>query len=540
MDNSWEELYQDLNVVKEKDCKTNKEIYEIFRQDHFLGSMFYKPFLRELGISTKSNLDIPFLRELGLGGVEKILDIDYPYCQDTMDIRYNEKKSKAVLNKVDNENDEKNDTSFKNINNSVIIQGNNSVGNITLGDASYRQEDALIKINFEIKTDFSELAKSILVIESLKPEPFWDIRKVNETEQSYQSRAENKFLKYKELFTSEISKNKYSRHIYISFKNQISDKNILEKLENIFTHFEEVVYYMHSYGDFLNHLLKLGFDDKRRHSDCLSKHREIITVLKMQLLEAAGYYFELFNGEIDSTEVLLSLSTANICVDITPNKKLYYQCRKRIAEYAAEKVEILQERLRADKNSREISSDICDPYIVMLRKNVGLSEELSAAEIHKLKNSDIDMDETDALKLFKLAAFSYIELDGEASVIYFKRLLEVKDISQIQKIFVENSLHRLENPDFYQGALGVMVIDVKKNGGLERAGVQAGDVIISINGQPFLEPFDLSAALASEKEGTPILLKLVRNKMYWTITINAGESAGAVLSQLVIYSLFQL
>lgn len=537
MENNWEQCYASLKQIKKKDSEVSHEIYELLRQQHFLGSKFYKPLLRETARSAKYSLDLPSLEEHGIGGIEQLLDIDYQYCKEVT--QHNEKKCGISADRSDNGQGGKYNVPAENIANSIIIQGVNT-GNISIGDVASRQEDARVKINFEIKGNLSELATSIQAIESLKPEPFWDKRKVNETEQNYQTRAEGAFLKYKELITSEISKNKYSRNVYLSFINQIVDKNVLEKLENIYSHFEEVIYYMHSYDDYLNHLLSLGIGDKRRSTDCLSRHSEILTSLKIHLLESAAYYFTAFNDYADGNEILLSLSIANIHIDIAAGQKPFSQCHKKIAEYAAEKTEILRERIVTDKKTRHIDPDIHDPYIVMLRKTVGLCEALSESEIRWLENSDIDMEETDPLKLFKLAAFSYIELDGEASIIYFERILTLSDIPLIHRMFAENSLHRLKNPEFYQGALGIMVLGVNNYGGLERAGVQAGDVIITINGQPLLEPFDLSAVLASEKAGTPVLLKLVRNKSYSTIILNSGEPAGAVLSQLVIYNLFQL
>ncbi|RCX18387.1 PDZ domain-containing protein [Anaerobacterium chartisolvens] len=538
MGDNWEEACAGLKLIREKDSGVSRQIYEVLRREHFLGRSFYKPLLREIGRSTINSLDLSFLKELGIGGIERILDMDYPYSQNPGENggKGNTRESGAT----GGDGGAKYSVQAESLAGSVIIQGNNTVGNITIGDVAEKQREARVKINSEIKNNFTELSKHVLGIECLKPQPFWDKRRVNETEQGYQSRAEGAFLKYKELVTSEVSKIRYSQTMYLSFKTYITDGGMLESLDKIYRSFEEVIYYIHDYDDYLNHLLSLGTEDGRRHRECLSKHKEAAAMLKIELLEAAAHYFEAFDGEADIAEVLLSLCMANICVNVAPGQQAFSECRKKIAEYWEEKTHILRERIVEDEGIRNVDPHIHDPYIAMLRRTVGLSETLSEAEIRKLRNLKIDMDERDPLKLFQLAAFSYIELDGEATVVYFQRILELGDISPTHRRFAENSLHRLKNPDFYQGALGVMVLGVNNGGGLERAGVQFGDVIISINGQVFMEPFDLSSALAGEKAGTPILLKLVRNKGYETAVLNSGHPAGGALSQLVIYSLFQL
>ncbi len=538
MGDNWEEACAGLKLIKEKDSQVSREIYEVLRQKHFFGRSFYKPLLREIGRRTANSLDLSFLKELGIGGTEQILDMDYIYSGNAGEngSKGNTPDSGAYYGS----GGIKYNAQAGSMANSLIIQGNNTVGNITIGDTAGRQQEARMKINSEIKGNFAELSKHVLAVECLKPQPFWDKRRVNETEQGYQSRAEGAFLKYKELVTSEISKIRYSQTMHLSFKNHITDRGLLESLEKIYGGFEEVIYYIHGYDDYLNRLLSLETEDGRRHRNCLSKHEEASVMLKIRLLEAAAYYFEAFDGQADITEVLLSLCIANICVNVAPGQKAFSECRKKIAEYWEEKAHILRERIVEDKGIRHVDPHIHDPYIAMLRKTAGLSDTLSEAEIRKLRNMEIDIDERDPLKLFQLAAFSYIELDGEASVEYFQRILELQDISAIHRRFAESSLHRLKNPDFYQGALGVMVLGVNNGGGLERAGAQLGDVIISINGQTFMEPFDLSAALAGEKAGTPVLLKLVRNERYETTVLNSGQPAGGALSQLVIYSLFQL
>jgi S1-C subfamily serine protease len=57
----------------------------------------------------------------------------------------------------------------------------------------------------------------------------------------------------------------------------------------------------------------------------------------------------------------------------------------------------------------------------------------------------------------------------------------------------------------------------------QQAGLQAGDVIVAVNGTPINDNTDLSGALANLKPGTKVDLKIVRGTSTSTITLTLGE-----------------
>jgi putative serine protease PepD len=69
---------------------------------------------------------------------------------------------------------------------------------------------------------------------------------------------------------------------------------------------------------------------------------------------------------------------------------------------------------------------------------------------------------------------------------------------------------------------GAGVVEVAPAGPAADAGVQAGDVITSVDGRPVSEPEDLSEALSGKEPGDQVRVELVRNGEPRTITVTLG------------------
>jgi serine protease Do len=71
-------------------------------------------------------------------------------------------------------------------------------------------------------------------------------------------------------------------------------------------------------------------------------------------------------------------------------------------------------------------------------------------------------------------------------------------------------------------ARGALISDVQPNTPAARAGVQAGDIVLSVNGRPVSDSSELTRAVAATRAGQPIRLEIVRDNARRTIEVIAG------------------
>jgi S1-C subfamily serine protease len=72
-------------------------------------------------------------------------------------------------------------------------------------------------------------------------------------------------------------------------------------------------------------------------------------------------------------------------------------------------------------------------------------------------------------------------------------------------------------------ATGVMVSDLAPDGPAHRAGLEAGDVLVSFGGSPVIGVDDLHRALTQERAGIPVALQLLRRTELLTIQATPVE-----------------
>ena len=134
---------------------------------------------------------------------------------------------------------------------------------------------------------------------------------------------------------------------------------------------------------------------------------------------------------------------------------------------------------------------------------------------------------------------SFLESDGHASIFYYEKALESNKLSPLLKKFAQLSVNRLKHPETYENSIGVMVMKITPKGNLEQAALAEGDIIISLNGQTINEPVEIASELGKSGDN-PILLAIIRDGKSIRKVIKGGESAGAILSQLIILNAIQL
>ena len=134
-----------------------------------------------------------------------------------------------------------------------------------------------------------------------------------------------------------------------------------------------------------------------------------------------------------------------------------------------------------------------------------------------------------------------MESDGRASKYYLEKALRNNDNSYLQNLFIQKSLLRINNPDIFEGSIGLMISDLGNNSILKGKGVKIGDVLYKVNGTVVNEPGDVSSIIAQTSNEDDILLEFftLDNKVR-KIAISGGSALNCKLTQLILLNLHQL
>jgi hypothetical protein len=416
---------------------------------------------------------------------------------------------------------------------------------VTVGDttttAEQRSIDALDRVKSELLDNFSSLAVQIDTVKNQPPEPFWDMRRPNETELAYQDRAKNEFRDYERFIQSLNSQLKFSGNLTATFQKDLAfDPKVAEWATQTYEQQEEVRYSLNSYESGLQHLLSLNLTDIERTAQAKSLHLEKIANAKMALANAAASFCMIADSD-DVGLLLDAFSSIGIDAQFQPGSNGYRAAKQLASKFAREKAEVLAARLpeQSAANQREIDRRINDPYLLMLRKASGLPPTLAEAEVRSLAGREINQTESEPVELFKLAAVSYLESDGRAAAIYFRRALDTGELSSTQAKYAEISIDRLKNPQNYEGSLGVMIINLTDGGSFDQSGLRVGDVIVSIQKEKVNEPMDIASYLAKVGR-TPVPLTIIRDGQKQIVNVQGQQSAAATLTQLIVLNAIQL
>jgi hypothetical protein len=428
------------------------------------------------------------------------------------------------------------------------IIGQSGTGDVNIGDtttsAKQRADSALPLIKNELLDNFSHLSVLVQTISNRAPVPYWDTRRPGETEFAYQERAKNEFRSYQQEIEQYLrdTQRRYSKNVFVSQQVNIAYyPEQTEQIRGIYTELDETIDTFSELLSGLQHIASLNLSDFERSQEGQLLHQEKIIDAKMTLVYAAAKFCLIIEQDIEARMLNDALNLAGISVTLKPGSDGYQAGMQLASEFAQEKARILEQRfaLPTTMNYQQIDKQINDPYLIMLRKAVGLPETLTEDEVQRLMSKELDLDEEDPAELFKYAVFSYLEFDGRAAVAYFRKTLESGELSELQAMFANISIDRLENPDRYDGSIGIMIARLTDNGNFQRSGLMVGDVIIAVNNEIVNEPYDIASALA-QSPTEQVLLTVLRNEHKIIISVKRHEPAGALVTQLIVLNGVQL
>ena len=412
----------------------------------------------------------------------------------------------------------------------------------TTNNAEARYDSALSEIKDELQSNFLSLSLTIQDIESSKPQTFWDIRRANETELAYQDRARVNFQEYISEVGDQIKLLEFNQEAYKGLrKDLVYDSELAGNINYVYKQLNDTKYSLNSFESSLKNILSLNLSDQERTAQSDALLREKVASARMHLANAAAYFCLVLTDKIDVKILSYSLNSSGFKVNLKLGKEGYDEAQIMVSKLIRQKKQIIEEQIGVadEAKQREVERLEKDPYLALLRKNLGLPPTFSDVEVSALQNKKINQEEKDPLKLFELAAFSFLESDGHASAIYFERAIKLNSLPLLEEKFARLSINRLKNPEVYEGSLGIMILKVTPGGNFDRAGLKQGDVVISLNSETINEPAEIASKLATSGDN-PILLGVIRKGKSIRTVIKGGESAGVALRTLIIPNSMQL
>jgi len=454
----------------------------------------------------------------------------------------------AFINPFDNDagSNRQQSVSVGKSNGSVNIGQAQSGGSVIIGDASTsadrRANAALEEIKDEALGNFNSFALLIQTLETLPAKEFWDKRRVNESELAYQDRATQAFRDHVSHINGQIKLLQFSKNSYQTYQRDLShNKEAAKHIKSVYTAQDEVADSFSRLTSDFQHLIALEHTDVERTEQAISLQQERLTHAKMVFSQSAASFSKVATPE-EVLRLADSYSMIGIDVQLQPGQEGYKTGMGLASRFAKEKLTILQARSpnQEQAKKREIDRRITDPYLLKIRELAGLPNAFTTNELAHLETVELNTTEQDPAELFSLANFSFNEMDGGAAVFYYKRALDTGKLSERQARYAKASIHRIQNPDYYESSLGIMVLSLTEPSNFEASGLRQGDVIISVDGETVLEPLDIGLKLARTKEDALLLTVIRDDRKKMAIPVKSKQSAGALLTQLVLLNPVQL
>ncbi len=412
---------------------------------------------------------------------------------------------------------------------------------ITVGDTSTtakkRYQSASHLIKEELISNFITLNVLEKGIEERVPQKFWDIRKPNESEDTYQERAKNFQKVYQNGIFQLIQTFKIKEEVFKVHRKDLSfDATITDCVQNAYKWQKESYENIQSYSEILLHNMLIKDRDSELYIENIASHKEKVIKTRILLLQSISNFISAYPSD-ESIVLNIFQDFKFECLSGFSIKKV--KINMEIKGLYLKKAEILQERINKPQRDLEIDRIINDPYLQLIRKTVGLTEELSEAEYYGLVHHKIDTETSDSLKLLQLASASYTESDGRASIYYLEKALRNENNPvKIHPGGVVQAVERLNNPDIYDGGIGLIILDMNNDSVLSEK-IEIGDVICKINGEIINEPSDISSIMATTKKEEDVLFEIYNQKgKVITKAVSGRTHLGCIVTPSIMLNSF--
>ena len=167
---------------------------------------------------------------------------------------------------------------------------------------------------------------------------------------------------------------------------------------------------LNNFSSTLSHYISLNYRNYELYLKNKSLHEDKVLKSKISLLQSLREFIHVYPGEEDSLFIHISEMGFD---HITAGMDINIQnLNIELKELYTKRSDILKKKIPTPLRTLEIERIMRDPFLMLLRKSAGLTEELTPAEYSALLNKEIQTEVTDPQKLISLAIASYTESDG--------------------------------------------------------------------------------------------------------------------------------
>lgn len=330
---------------------------------------------------------------------------------------------------------------------------------------------------------------------------------------------------------------KIKEEIYNISKQDLSfNCNNANCIKNIYYWQKDVYDTLNNFSSTLSHYISLNYRNYELYLKNKSLHEDKVLKSKISLLQSLSEFIHVYPGEEDSLFIHISEMGFD---HITAGMDINIQnLNIELKELYTKRSDIFKKEIPTPLRTLEIERIMRDPFLMLLRKSAGLTEELTPAEYSALLNKEIQTEVTDPQKLISLAIASYTESDGRGAIYYYRKALDCKELPSNIRVFIEQSLSRLLNPDIYDGGIGLIILEIQENSMLSER-LNIGDVIFKINGNVLLEPAEILSTMATVSKEENILLEVyTKEQKRISISLPGRTHLECIVSQSVMLNLF--
>lgn len=421
---------------------------------------------------------------------------------------------------------------------------------VTIGDtttsAQQRFEAAYELIIAELIKNLIGFSVLLSYIDTIPPKPFQQIekRRVNETEIAYNERAHQYQYRYVQDFQPFFKQATPVVAAYEAHKvNLAHHKDAARFAQEAYDYIKSILFYLNHFTESAAEFMNIPMSDLALVEKLEYLYQSMRLNGQLDLANAAFQLYWLLSIKESPDLIQSYLQEIIPNIDGNTNEELKNALLQEVQRCATEKQAFLQKEV--DKGKPVVRQDmeraIKDPFLQLLRKTNGLPPILTEAEYWGIQRKEINMEVTDLAELVRLAYLSFVESDGEATHYYLEKATRCKGLKERQLLFLNLSLMRLENPDIFEGSLGLMILEITPQLNFEKAGIKVGDVVYCLNQEVLLDPNQLAIALGVSAND-PMLIKFYEheNQQMKTAIIYGGLPVGALLTPLITWSPHQL
>ena len=376
------------------------------------------------------------------------------------------------------------------------------------------EREVLDPIKQEVFDNFENLAITIRVLENGKPKDFShkgifnynpSIQSFTDTQLSSVHSPRNYQVSYHNEVKSYVENLTLNSKYYDQNKKMLSEDPELSLLtSDIYQKFQGVIATLQAYEESLDQIMALNLANAETSRRSISMHDEKINRAKIYLAHAAASFSLTLDEPADAKQLEKYLQQADFDIELKPGNHGYTAAMHAVETFTSREQDMYQERVPTGTSK--------------VNRNVEMAQiQKALSSLQPLTTSTNNTTHQNPILKNKPSINAGIESPNQAS--------EVRSMSGFSQ----------------QGKIGLMVEKLSFIQDTSNPNqLVAGDVIVTLDGQHFKDPFKFSDSLKNHHQTSELTLGVMRDKKLQEIGVNGTELQGARLVPMLLDHTVQL